>query len=79
MIGTLKFRLIAAGVLALAMIVLVTGARLYWINKGISQAENKVAVRTQEKVIEHEKKLRPIRSYRPGIKRVAERLRKHTF
>jgi hypothetical protein len=58
---------------------LIAGARWYWINEGKLRCENAAAVAAQEKVVENDKKLRLIRSYRPSVQRVADRMRKHTF
>lgn len=75
----MQARIVIFSVLIVTIGILITGARLYWINQGKAKCENSVAVATQEKVVENDKKLRPVRSYRPSVERVAKRMRGKTF
>lgn len=67
------------GIAAVSIVIAIIGARWYWISEGKIRCKNAVAAKTQEKVIDNEKKLRPIRSYRPSMQSVVDRLRSDTF
>lgn len=75
----LKIRIIMAILSVVGIIGLVAGTRAYWISQGEARCASAVAVATQKKVLDNDEKLRPIRSYRPSIERMANRLHSHNF
>lgn len=73
------WRFFAGGLVILSLIGGLWTVKNNLIDRGRAQCENAVIIKTQNKVLKIEKIQRKIRSNRPSVKRVVNRLQNGTF